>query len=1127
MRLWRIGVLGLALVALFLMLGKIAFGAGGVTPVALPTIHLGNKLPVGECQPNEKSGYNTSKRYPATYVEKGITKTSLWGKGCQGMKPPKLATKVKSECVQDYQNTGKCVCVEWIDQNGKSHKCDAADLPKSVSPGQTEGDTKQNQTPNGEGTAKSKSTGSAQDSTAAAKPGGSGDTATPKPKQSAAQSSDGSTGSAQAGTPSPGNSALQAALNPEPVDTSPQPIRPMSQDDTRRNIDQVLGEGGIGDVTGMQPAEMPQGADARMAKPSFGFDSQGSLAMVNPPTDSFGQTPGELSASFSDGPSEHAFAHDNTFPNSNRGAAESTDCSSIASCAAVYATKAYDATVAAAKDAWNGTAEALGKAFTIPAEGSPFDRTALGSIEQTTKAFCDTYGCQEGDATPIAQAIAGACAQEAGGCNPDVKHILPSGKPSQYQGLPQTNQEGVEENANTFKFLAENPYIQMSDSSRAQFQRLSDRYDELVAKREDPRKDPEVGAAMLVAQQFNLDRMRPSDTEPGVAGGLSPALVAADYARDVNGVIDPLKAAAVIQTAQICPSCVQKYAADPGARLTGVEAGYLNSRANRVNVAAGQPVSNAFDEMLASRKNYAANFASGIRAQTQFGTYVPQPAFVEPQVAYTAGNLGGGNSRTPVQPLGFAAMEQSPESLSGIPFPGDVTQIRADSYAPYGGGPTPLFAQGSPAAHITGIGGGRSAPAFTGQSYYAQPDFTPPPAVSMGYTNPSQPYSFSGSSIVSDSGSYGQLGPSRQPLSAGYANPSYAYSLPNSYGGSSGSFYPQLNSTLQPLSSGYQNPLYAYTNGASGSFYPRLDSLPQSSIQAGYENPGSSYRLPQALGGSIGSFYPSLDSVSARYGGGPLPIFARGSVAEQLTGISGSSPRIPTFVGQSFYPQPQSLGGNDNTVSSGRQVGPYEFSGSPLSSFGGNPASSLSNAPMFAQQRYYAQPEAPSSGSIDRVSADDALQQAQQESQRLAAREYAASLYDQALNAQASSSISPSSDLWRRYIDVGPAELGMAKNVGAPHGTPPAAAADELAALTARMPVMQPAFDQNLGFGARGGDVRALQQRLIDEGYLHLVHGPSGYFGVLTRNAVVRYQAAHGISRTGFVGPITRGALNR
>ncbi|MDR3547636.1 MAG: Ig-like domain-containing protein [Candidatus Pacebacteria bacterium] len=69
-------------------------------------------------------------------------------------------------------------------------------------------------------------------------------------------------------------------------------------------------------------------------------------------------------------------------------------------------------------------------------------------------------------------------------------------------------------------------------------------------------------------------------------------------------------------------------------------------------------------------------------------------------------------------------------------------------------------------------------------------------------------------------------------------------------------------------------------------------------------------------------------------------------------------------------------------------------------------------------------------------------------------------------------------------------------------------------------------FTKNFGIGSRGTDVTQLQLILIADGYLKITT-PTGYFGALTKAAVMKYQAANGISATGFVGPLTRAALNK
>ena len=64
-------------------------------------------------------------------------------------------------------------------------------------------------------------------------------------------------------------------------------------------------------------------------------------------------------------------------------------------------------------------------------------------------------------------------------------------------------------------------------------------------------------------------------------------------------------------------------------------------------------------------------------------------------------------------------------------------------------------------------------------------------------------------------------------------------------------------------------------------------------------------------------------------------------------------------------------------------------------------------------------------------------------------------------------------------------------------------------------------FTKNLWYGQENKDVLELQKRLgVDYST-----GP-GYFGYRTLRAVLKYQKAQGITQTGFVGPLTRAALN-
>jgi hypothetical protein len=73
-------------------------------------------------------------------------------------------------------------------------------------------------------------------------------------------------------------------------------------------------------------------------------------------------------------------------------------------------------------------------------------------------------------------------------------------------------------------------------------------------------------------------------------------------------------------------------------------------------------------------------------------------------------------------------------------------------------------------------------------------------------------------------------------------------------------------------------------------------------------------------------------------------------------------------------------------------------------------------------------------------------------------------------------------------------------------------------------------FSNNLTVGSTGADVVALQNALIAGGFsipsISSGAATPGYFGSQTKTAVMAYQSARNIPNTGFVGPLTRAALN-
>ena len=67
-------------------------------------------------------------------------------------------------------------------------------------------------------------------------------------------------------------------------------------------------------------------------------------------------------------------------------------------------------------------------------------------------------------------------------------------------------------------------------------------------------------------------------------------------------------------------------------------------------------------------------------------------------------------------------------------------------------------------------------------------------------------------------------------------------------------------------------------------------------------------------------------------------------------------------------------------------------------------------------------------------------------------------------------------------------------------------------------------FTCPLVVGSTGSDVTALQQILVQQGFLNTT--ATGFFGPLTAAASAKFQTAHGIEALGWVGPKTRTLLN-
>ncbi|MFZ3043611.1 MAG: peptidoglycan-binding protein, partial [Minisyncoccia bacterium] len=68
-------------------------------------------------------------------------------------------------------------------------------------------------------------------------------------------------------------------------------------------------------------------------------------------------------------------------------------------------------------------------------------------------------------------------------------------------------------------------------------------------------------------------------------------------------------------------------------------------------------------------------------------------------------------------------------------------------------------------------------------------------------------------------------------------------------------------------------------------------------------------------------------------------------------------------------------------------------------------------------------------------------------------------------------------------------------------------------------------FENNLTVGSEGNDVTELQKFLASNGFFS--SPVTGFFGPITKNAVMEFQKEHGLPATGFVGPMTRDELNK
>ena len=120
--------------------------------------------------------------------------------------------------------------------------------------------------------------------------------------------------------------------------------------------------------------------------------------------------------------------------------------------------------------------------------------------------------------------------------------------------------------------------------------------------------------------------------------------------------------------------------------------------------------------------------------------------------------------------------------------------------------------------------------------------------------------------------------------------------------------------------------------------------------------------------------------------------------------------------------------------------------------------------------------------------------------------------------------------IWNQVNGNYPLRLVIFTDAIPAEGTAPAAAIPSGAVSTAATGGQSGAtaiFSHSLGIGSTGADVVALQTALEQRGLLELPPGVvNGFFGALTRAAVVRYQASTGLPQVGAFGPLTMAKLN-
>ncbi len=80
--------------------------------------------------------------------------------------------------------------------------------------------------------------------------------------------------------------------------------------------------------------------------------------------------------------------------------------------------------------------------------------------------------------------------------------------------------------------------------------------------------------------------------------------------------------------------------------------------------------------------------------------------------------------------------------------------------------------------------------------------------------------------------------------------------------------------------------------------------------------------------------------------------------------------------------------------------------------------------------------------------------------------------------------------------------------------------------ITPKAQAAYPPFKTPMGLGSTGTEVSQLQSFLSTDPGIYPAREVSGYFGPLTKKAVIQFQLTYGILAQGYVGPVTLAQLN-